>query len=93
MNGFKHLYMCEWCNEIEIEELTIDEAVEKYNIDRESVGYDNGIFFSKIAIRIDNWGRYRVVTYLQENAISHKKFDFYILIKTKDKQWTREYIC
>lgn len=86
MNEFKHLYICEWYDEIEYEKLTIDEAVKKYNIDRESVGYDNGIFFSKIAMRVDNCGRYRVVQYLPKNTISHKKFDFYILIKTKDRE-------
>ena len=86
MNEFKHMYMCEWYDEIEVEELTINQAVEKYNIDRESIGLDNGVFFRKIAMRVDNCGRYRDVAYLPENAISHKKCDFYILIKTKDKQ-------
>lgn len=84
-NEFKNIYMCEWYNEIEIEKLTLNEAVERYNIDRESVGYDNGVFFNKIAMRIDRNGNYRIVAYLPENAISHKKFDFYILIETKDK--------
>ena len=83
MNEFKHMYMCEWYNEIEVEELTINEAVEKYNIDKDSIGYDNGILFGKIAMRIDNCGRYRVVQYLPINSFSNKKFDFYILIKTK----------
>ena len=83
MNKFKHMYMCEWYDEIEVEELTINEAIEKYNIDRESVGYDNGVFFNKIAMRVDKNGNYRVVEYLQRNGIPYKKFDFYILIKTK----------
>ena len=86
MDEFKRIYLNEWYNEIEYEELTIDEAVEKYNIDKDSIGYDNGIFFSKIAMRIDNCGRYRVVAYLPENGISYKKCDFYILIKTKDRK-------
>ena len=85
MDEFKRIYLNEWYNEIEYEELTINEAVEKYNIDKDSIGYDNGIFFSKIAMRIDNCGRYRVVAYLPENGISYKKYDFYILIKTKEK--------
>lgn len=83
MNEFKHMYMCNWYNEVETEELTIDEAVKKYNIDKESIGWDRGVYFDKIAMRVDNCGRYRVVAYLPENTISHKKFDFYVLIKTK----------
>lgn len=85
MDEFKRIYLNEWYNEIEYEELTIDEAVEKYNIDKDSIGYDNGIFFSKIAMRVDQNGNYRVVQYLPRNGIPYKKFDFYILIKTKDK--------
>ena len=80
MNDFKHMYMCEWYDKIETEELTRDEAVEKYNIDRESIGWDRGICFNKTAMRIDICGRYRVVAYLPENAVSHKNCDFYINI-------------
>ena len=83
MNEFKHMYMCEWYDKIEVEELTINEAIEKYGIDRESIGYDNGVFFDKIAMRVDQNGNYRVVEYLPRNGIPYKKFDFYILIKIK----------
>lgn len=82
VEDFTNQYQCEFISTIE--ELTIKEAEDIYNIniDRESVGLDNGIMFNKIAIKFDNHkGNYKTVSYLPSNSSCDKKYDYMIYLK------------
>ena len=69
--------------EINMEEIniTIDEAIDKYGIRREEIGYDRGILFNSVAMKIDKMGNYKVVEYLPRGCNSTKNdVEFYINI-------------
>ena len=86
---FNHIYDKVWKEkyvshfETKMEEIniTIDEAIDKYGIRREKIGYDRGILFDSVAMKIDKIGNYRVVEYLPKGSNSRKNnVDFYINI-------------
>ena len=87
--SFNNIYYKKWKEqyishfETKMEEIdtTIDEAINKYGIRRESIGYDRGILFNSVAMRIDKMGNYRVLEYLLRGCNSTKNdVDFYINI-------------
>lgn len=84
MNKFIQEYMCSF-EPTKYEELAISEAEERYviNIDRDSIGYDRGIFINKLGLKIDHNGKIRIVAYLPEYSTINKKIDFYIILKTR----------
>ena len=60
--------------EINMEEINIiiDEAIDRYGIKRERIGYDRGILFNRVAMKIDKMGNYKVVEYLPRGCNSTK---------------------
>ena len=84
LNKFIQEYMCSF-EPTKHEELTINEAEQRYgiDIDRSSIGYDRGIFFNKLGLRVDHNGKIRISTYLPENSSTNKKIDFYIILKIR----------
>ena len=92
--SFNHIYDKVWKEqyvshfETKMEEIniTIDEAIDKYGIRIEKIGYNRGILFNRVAMKIDKMGNYKVVEYLPRGCNSKKNdVDFYInIVKGRD---------
>ena len=84
MNGieWKHQYQCEFISEQPEEiNVTLEDAFLKYGIRKDEIGYDRGILFNRVAMRINKIGNYKVVEYLPRGYNSTKNdVDFYINI-------------
>ena len=79
---WKHQYECEFVSE-QLEEIniTLEDAFLKYNIRKDGIGYDRGILFNRVAMKIDKMGNYKVVEYLPRGCNSTKNdVGFYINI-------------
>ena len=79
---WKHQYQCEFISE-QLEEInaTLEDAFLKYNIRKDEIGYDRGILFNRVAMKIDKMGNYKVVEYLPRGCNSTKNdVEFYINI-------------
>ena len=79
---WKNQYQCEFMSE-QLEEInvTLEDAFLKYGIRKDEIGYDRGILFNRVAMRIDKMGNYKVVEYLPRGCTSTKNdVEFYINI-------------
>lgn len=79
---WKHQYQCEFISEqLEGINITLEDAFLKYNIRKDEIGYDKGILFNRVAMKIDKMGKYKVVEYLPKGCNSTKNdVEFYINI-------------
>ena len=78
---WKEQYISHFETKMEEIDITIDKAIDKYGIRKDEIGYDRGILFNRVAMRIDKMGNYRVVEYLPRGCSSIKNnVDFYINI-------------
>lgn len=79
---FKQEYLCTF--ESNIEFLTISEIEDRYRvkIDTSQIGFDTGVCFNTIALKLDGWrGIYKIVSYLPNGKIPKREYDLIIQIK------------
>lgn len=78
---WKEQYINHFETKMEEIDITIDKAIDKYGIRKDEIGYDRGILFNRVAMKIDKMGNYKVVEYLPRGCNSTKNdVEFYINI-------------